>query len=165
MIKNQTVSRNLRVVYNDADRLVLGRQLADTHKDLEQAQADKKSVVADFSARIKSHEAKIVDLAGKVSNGYQVKEVTCEWRFHSPKDGLKQLFRLDTGESVEIADMTSTELQPELPLADPNQEHLKDIGDGVIAAKLDDAVERKKLATDPESGCVKVDADEDDATD
>lgn len=162
MNKPVTVIRNLRVVYNDADRLVLGRQLADTHKDLEQAQADKRSVVSDFAARIKSHEAKIIDLAGKVSNGYQVKEVTCEWRFHQPKDNMKQLVRLDTGESVEVADMLHSELQPELPLADPNQEHLKDIGDGVIAEKLDDAVERKKLASDPESGVVKVEADEDD---
>lgn len=115
--KNETV-RNLRVLYTDPERLDLGRKLAGAYQDIEQVNKDFDSVKADFKARITSHEAKITDLASKVSNGFRIEEVKCEWRLDAPEKGKKSLFRQDTSEVVETVDMTGADLQSQLPLAD-----------------------------------------------
>ncbi len=44
------------------------------------------------------------------------RDVECYWQFNVPKDGLKELYRTDTGEFVEEARMQDHEKQQTLPL-------------------------------------------------
>lgn len=118
--KNQT-SRVLRVLFTDAQRLELGKQLAEEHGVVAQTNADFDGIKASFKAKLTASEAKIVDLSNKVSNGYEMKPVPCQWQMDYPRPGVKTLFRLDgpegaKGEIVEVIAMTEAEKTPELAL-------------------------------------------------
>lgn len=144
-LKPQSLTRSLRVLFTDKERLELGKQLAEESQKLEQIADDKKTVVADFKSRQTAAEAKIASLSQQVANGYQVKEVKCEMRFDTPEAGKKTLVRLDTSETVEVADMLDIEKQQQLPLAD-----------------ADGGTTTKTVLDSDEGGVVKVPADEDD---
>ncbi len=133
--KNETV-RNLRVIYTDAERLELGKQLAGAHQDLAQTNNDLDSVKQDFKARITAHEAKIGDLSNKVATGHRVEQVKCLWNFDEPKKGQKTLSRVDTFDVVEVVDMTEADKQGELAIG---QEDLKAgvAGDGNVTVAAD----------------------------
>lgn len=119
MKKNET-SRMLRVHYTDAERLELGKKLADEHADLRQVNSDFDRVKADFKSKITTHEAKIEDFSNKVSTGYRIEDVKCRWNMDQPRAGEKTLVRADTDEIVEMTDMTTADKQAELKLADEN---------------------------------------------
>lgn len=146
--KHQT-ARNLRVPYTDKEQVDLAKQLAEAHQTHAQLDADLASVKNDFKSRISAIEAKVSDLSTKVSNGYRIEAVKCEWLFDSPSAGKKSLVRLDTFETVEVTDMVDADKQGDLPLADP---------DGGTTAKT-------TVNSDPETGVVTVPADEDDDDD
>lgn len=109
-------TRILRVIYTDSERLELGKKLAEAHNDLAQVNADFDRVKADFKAKTTAHEAQIVDLSNKVSSGYRMESVKCRWVFDQPKQGFKELLRLDTtpNEIIEHAEMTEADKQSEL---------------------------------------------------
>ncbi len=133
--KKHETSRNLRVIYTDAERLELGKQLAGAHQDLAQTNNDFDSVKSDFKARVTAHEAKIGDLSNKVATGHRIEEVKCLWQMDAPKKGQKTLKRLDTGETVERAEMTESDKQGDLPLDDGKKTGVA--GDGTVEVAAD----------------------------
>jgi hypothetical protein len=73
---------------------------------LREVEAEKASANRVFNQTIKAHDMIIDALARTVETGTEDQEVLCEWVWHSPKRGMKQLVRLDTSEVVEEFDMT-----------------------------------------------------------
>lgn len=143
--QNET-TRQLRVNLTDKERIELGRQLAQSSQKLETIAEDKKAAMAQFKADQSAAEAKIASLSQQIANGYRLDQVKCAWLLDSPEVGTKQLVRLDTKEVIETLPMIDADKQANLPLADPNNEA---------------ETTRTVLDSDPESGVVKVDADED----
>jgi hypothetical protein len=115
--KKHETTRMLRVIYSNPERLELGKKLSETFNDLTQINADLDRVKADFKAKVTARESEIVDLSNKVSTGFHITEVKCLWEMDTPKTGVKELIRLDTGETVEMTDMTNSDKQGELPLS------------------------------------------------
>lgn len=111
----------LRVVYTDAERLELGKKLADEHADLRSVNSDFDRVKADFKSKITTHEAKIEDLSNKVSTGYRIEDVKARWSLDEPKAGYKTLRRLDTKDVIETAEMTAADKQAEIELDPPEK--------------------------------------------
>lgn len=119
--KKHETTRMLRVIYTDAERLDLGRKLAECHNDLAQVNADLDRVKAEFKSRVSGHESTISDLSTKVSTGHRMESVKCRWNLDQPKAGMKQLVRLDTPtpEVIEQSDMTESDKQVEIELDPP----------------------------------------------
>lgn len=116
MSKKLETTRTCRVQYTDAERLELGKKLAESHNDLAKINADFDSVKTEFKAKISAEEARIVDLSNKVSSGHRMEPVKCKWRMDQPKVGMKELVRLDTNEVIETLEMTEHDKQAELNL-------------------------------------------------
>lgn len=117
--KKNEVVRILRVNFTDAERLELGKQLAEVHNNTAQVNSDFDRVKAEFKSKLTALEAQSVDLAAKVSTGYSMKDVKCVWEMDQPKAGKKTLSRLDTPkpEVIETTDMTEADKQGELGLS------------------------------------------------
>lgn len=90
------------------------KQLANENRNYTEIENDKKSVTADFGARLAESKAKIDRLANHINSGYELRRVNVEVRMHDPEEGKKTVVRLDTNETVEILNMTEDELQEEL---------------------------------------------------
>ena len=76
------------------------------------------SIRADFKGRISTSEAIVNRGMRIVRDGYEMREIDCEMRYHSPIDGQKAIIRLDTLESVEQGRMTQDECQVHLPFGE-----------------------------------------------
>lgn len=119
--KNET-TRILRVSFTDAQILELGRNLAETHNENTQIETDFQRIKDEFKSKLSAVEARKIDLANKVSSGYEMKPVRCVWTMDHPKPGKKTLYRFDIPddqkpiEVIETADMTDAEKTPELAL-------------------------------------------------
>jgi hypothetical protein len=125
--KNET-SRILRVSFTDAQILELGRNLAEAHNENAQIESDFQRIKDEFKSKLSAVDALKVDLANKVSSGYEMKSVLCLWLMDSPTPGKKTLVRIDQewsnppssksvkDNTVEVADMTEAEKTPELAL-------------------------------------------------
>lgn len=117
--KRNETTRVVRLFYTDAERLELGRKLAEERNAVAQITADNDRVKTEFKSRITAHEASIADLANKVSSGYRMESTKCLWSLDQPAGGKKELRRLDTSEVIETSEMTEADKQSLLPLDAP----------------------------------------------
>lgn len=90
------------------------KQLANENRNYTEIENDKKSVTADFGARLAESKAKIDRLANNINSGYELRRVNVEIRMHDPAEGKKTVIRTDTNAVVEILNMSEDELQEEL---------------------------------------------------
>jgi hypothetical protein len=109
-------TRLLRVVLTSAELLQLGRVLADLNARLGALRCEKKTVVSDFAAKIASVEADAGIAISAIRTGCECRAVSCSVHLGLPEAGRKTTVRDDTGETVDIADMTADELQACLAL-------------------------------------------------
>jgi hypothetical protein len=115
---DQETSRILRVTLTDAELRETSRKLADKATELNQLEEDKKRASSHFSSEVKAARGEITKLSQLVTSGYELREVPCHIWFHKPKAGQKITVRIDTGETIDTAMMTSAELQMRLPLTE-----------------------------------------------
>lgn len=146
--KNETF-RMLRVLFTDAERLELGKQLAEAHNETAQIESDFQRIKDEFKSKLSAVSTKITDLANKVSSGYEIKNVLCLVVMDTPKPGKKQVVRMDgptdgVREVVETHDMTEHEKTPELSLGLDNPVLPAGAGishDGTVKVEADGAAE------------------------
>lgn len=120
-MKNTAEERELKCVLNDEEILKYSRELAKKNQDKDDAEQAKKCVIADYKDKIESFTASIGQLARKISNGYEHRPVKCSWEYDWEK-GKKTLFRDDTFERVDTADITPYERQQHLELEETANE-------------------------------------------
>jgi hypothetical protein len=106
----------LRVILTEQEIKDKSKALADKDIELNQLEEDKARASSNFTAQIKAVRGEITKLAQLVTTGYELRDVRCEVFFHQPKTGQKNTVRTDTGESVDISMMSSTEMQMNLPI-------------------------------------------------
>ena len=109
-------TRLCRYFFNDPEKLILGKELGEHNNALVSVEGDKKRIVADFSAKIAALESEVQSLSGKITSGYEHRDLPCTATFNDPKTGKKTVRRDDTKEVVGIEDMTESDLQTNLPL-------------------------------------------------
>ncbi len=123
-----TDKRLLSVVLNPSEIESYGRLMANTIPDLAQLESEAKSAADTFKAKIKAIECQQFVFSKIIREGREDRQVDCEWIFecagidagtgerigHPDK---KTLIRCDTGEVVEIRDITTDDRQMAL-LAD-----------------------------------------------
>lgn len=82
-------------------------QYAQQYQEVED---EKKDLTAEFTGRLKTLRGAIKDRSQVATSGEEVQPVECEWTIFR-EDCKKRLYRLDTGEMVEEADLTQAEMQ------------------------------------------------------
>jgi hypothetical protein len=89
----------------------LGEALARETGNAGTLEDQKKAATAELSAQIKQARRRCDDLAGKINNGYELREVECMSMLETPRPGMKRVIRLDTNETVRDERMTAAEMQ------------------------------------------------------
>ena len=123
-MSNETFFQQLPVPLTEEELKQRGKDLAKTHQDIGEIERHKKEINDDFKAKISALEASTSSLSRAISNGYEYREVECEWAFFWEK-GEKHMVRLDTGETVEIRKISDFERQDRLHLDEPEQKKSK----------------------------------------
>jgi hypothetical protein len=124
--------RILEVQLLSQERLAIAEENARLGNEKDQLEDNKKAAASRYKAQIEDVEARIRLNNTYVSTGRRDKEVPCEWLYevagfdssgapieHADK---KTLVRLDTGEAVEIRDISENERQAALPLEDATED-------------------------------------------
>jgi len=95
----------------DEEVLEKGKHLAEKELELIDLEAEAKEVASSYKENIKGTRTMIAKLSEEVSTEKEEREVSCDWVFHSPTRGTKELIRLDTGESIRQTEMTERDKQ------------------------------------------------------
>jgi hypothetical protein len=64
--------------------------------------------------RIEIEITQIQRLSNNINMGWEMREIECVVEFHKPRQGVKRIIRLDTGEIVREQQMSGGELQEKL---------------------------------------------------
>ncbi len=157
----KTETRSLPVKLSMDELRVKGQDLARASQKHEQELASKKTTNAQLKAAIDSAAAQVSLLSNVVASGEEVRTVICEWRLFTPKATKKSLVRQDTGETVEIRDLSMDDTQRQLPgiLSAADAEKKKDedaLAKGVKTVADEAAKAKAELVTDPTLGDLPV---------
>jgi len=100
--------RYLRYDFTASEIHDLSLKLANKTQDKSRIAEEKKSVVSQYKSQIDALDAELSGISSKVANGYEMRKVECEIKYHLPEQGKKTIIRKDTGEKM-IEKMTSEE--------------------------------------------------------
>lgn len=98
---------------------VLGEELAALNQTVFELEADKKTRLAEFSARLKEFEQQIQITAGKISSGVDTEQVEVMHLMDTPAPGRKSILRLDTNAVLRVEDMSPQEQQHSFGFEEP----------------------------------------------
>lgn len=107
------VIKSLPVKLTDEEVMEKAKELAKLQQDKVSQEEQMKSAAATFKDRIASAQANINILSRDISNGYEYREVDCQWEYNWPI-GRKSLVRTDTMETVKTEEITASERQGRL---------------------------------------------------
>jgi hypothetical protein len=101
----------LKYAFKPDELRELGEALARETGNVGTLEDQKKAATAELSAQIKQARRRCDELAEKINNGYELREVECMSMLETPRPGMKRVIRLDTNETVRDEPMTSAEMQ------------------------------------------------------
>lgn len=107
VLKNSE-ERYLRYDFSAVEVHDLSLKLANKTQEMASVEAEKKSITSQFKSQLDSIKADVSSLSNKVANGYEMRKVECEIKYHKPTQGEKTIIRTDTKEQI-IEKMTSEE--------------------------------------------------------
>lgn len=107
----------LRVNYTRDEIVELAKKLAETVDEQARAEDEKKAVNGQMKAKVDGITARMGEITGKITSGFEYRLTACEVRYDDPKQGLKTVIRLDNQDVVSCEPMSLSELQSELPLS------------------------------------------------
>lgn len=107
VLKNSE-ERYLRYDFTATEIYDLSVKLANKTQDMAGKKQEKKSITSQLKSELDVIEADVSSLSNKVANGYEMRKVECEIKYHKPKQGEKTIIRKDTNEKS-IEKMTSEE--------------------------------------------------------
>lgn len=107
ILKNSE-ERYLRYDFTASEVHDLSLKLANKTQDKSRVAEEKKSIVSQFKSQIDAIDAELNLISSKVANGYEMRKVECEIKYHLPEQGKKTVIRKDTGEKM-VEKMTSEE--------------------------------------------------------
>jgi FtsZ-binding cell division protein ZapB len=88
----------------------IGIELALENQKKERLEDDKKKSQSQYKSEIDACDARIKSLAQKLARGSEERTIKCDVLFNTPAEGKKTITRGDTGEVVQVLDMTESEL-------------------------------------------------------
>lgn len=116
MIEKRKTTEVLKHTFTQEEVISKAMESAQEIQALESSRETLKEVSAQFKADIAKHEKRILELSRQINQGYDYRDMECEWHIDVPEPGMKSLFRLDSRELVRVDSMLPSEKQQELPL-------------------------------------------------
>ena len=110
---HKELTRNLKWTLTQDEVRTYGVELARANASKDEAEERKKEVDAQLKAEIESHSTRSLNLARKINNGYEYRDVKCLVEYDYDKN-MVQIVRTDTQEIVETRAMTEDERQTSL---------------------------------------------------
>jgi len=120
--KQLKTTEYLRYDFTVPEQRENARTLARKTQALDEIDARRKRLMADLKAEEEAALAEVQKLARWVHDEYDYRMIDCECLLNTPRNGLKRLVRLDTGEVLKEVAMVSTELQENLPFEESHEE-------------------------------------------
>jgi hypothetical protein len=114
--EQKKITRNLKCILTEDETRIYGMDLARSNASKDESEERKKEVDAQLKAEIESHSTRALNLARKINNGYEYRDVECLTEFDFTKNSAT-ITRVDTGEVVEKRAMTDDERQAGLATA------------------------------------------------
>jgi hypothetical protein len=100
----------------------LGKSLAVEGARLDEVKGERAAVLADFKARTEAIAGRQRELQFQINNGYKLIEVEVMTMKHTPRDGIKQILRIDTNTVLREEPMTARELQDSFGWREPGED-------------------------------------------
>lgn len=110
-----TTERNLKCVLVQSEMLDYSKKLARSQQDKIGVEEQKKEVMDQIKGRLSALECEIGKLSRSINNGYEYRDVECQWEYDWKKK-TKKLIRLDTEDVVEVREIEDWEKQKNLDL-------------------------------------------------
>lgn len=101
----------VRYPFDASDMRRLGAELAHATREAIRIESDKAVAMSGFKAQKQETEARCAELALKIENGYEMRDMECLVYFSTPRPGYKQIVRMDNNEVVREEPMTADEMQ------------------------------------------------------
>ena len=110
------IELQLRCPFTDKELLELGKKMAESTTLLAQQETEAKAIANQLKAKCNATAARISEASSKITAGYEFRAIRCITKYDTPKTGQKTVIRTDTGETVEVTEMSLQEMQLPLPL-------------------------------------------------
>lgn len=107
------MTKNLKCMLTPDETRTYGMELARANASKDEAEERKKEVDAQLKAEIESHSTRALNLARKINNGYEYRDVKCSMAFDWEANSVT-VTRTDTDEVIELRAMTEDERQTTL---------------------------------------------------
>lgn len=107
----EKVERMLPVVLTDADILDMSESLGKKLLELKEAETERKALANAAKMKCDALASEVSNLGKCVREKLEERPVECEWTYHQPRPGMKQLIRLDTAEIIDERDMSDKDKQ------------------------------------------------------
>jgi hypothetical protein len=112
MTMDKRFYEEVRYVFTDEEIRHLGESLARESQDLIDLREQRSSAAAAFAAQIKESGIRSADLAMKINNKYEMREVEVVPLMDTPRPGMKAIVRIENPDDViRYEPMTSAEKQ------------------------------------------------------
>jgi hypothetical protein len=106
----------LKYQFTENELKEIARKLAYENKNFDELEEGKKAVTSEFKSKTDASRASISKLSNYINNGYEMRVIDCKVEFNDPENGQKTVYRKDTGELVEVLEMSHDEMQEKLEL-------------------------------------------------
>jgi hypothetical protein len=144
MNRTTETKRTLKYEFPDPEKLEMGKEMAQLDRDIKLLEEEKKSTVSGYVSRINEKEARRTRLSNNIADGFDHREIECEIKYNSPKDGVKQVIRKDSKEVVEEISMTPEELQEEMDFKEEKSKKAEEKKEAKRKAKLEKDNKRRQ---------------------
>ncbi len=115
---DKKIEMQLRHTFTPNETIEIARKMAESSRELAQAEDEKKAVTSQLKAKVDGISARVTEYAGKINAGFEYRNTQVLVKYNTPKTGVKRMVRLDTNENIGDEDMSMSEMQTELPLGD-----------------------------------------------
>jgi hypothetical protein len=113
-----TERREVRYEFTREELRELGHRLALKAQEILDARAEKKLAAGAYASKINALEEQALIIVRALNERAEMREMDCRVEYHLPRNGMKTIYRSDTGVAIAEEPMTPAELQQPLAFED-----------------------------------------------
>lgn len=118
-MSDKRLFESIRYAFAATEIKELGEALAREAQVVFDLEKKKSELASELNAEIKSANGRVSELAKKINNGYELREVECMALMETPRPGMKRIIRIDTNETIREEAMTKEEMQRSFGFQEP----------------------------------------------
>jgi len=106
----EAIIRHLPVNLTPEEIHIFASEIAQRVYEKASLELKKKSIISQMKSELDGLDSRMNVLSSLIKDGYEYREVTCEFRMNWD-NGIKQIIRSDTGQTVETKEISEKERQ------------------------------------------------------